>query len=195
LIAVGAASFFCGVGATLLIWFVTRGAPPREGSAVTASAPASSASTAAPASAFVRVGKPDSAGAEAAARAALAKLRDGIGTCVKDVIGVLPGTSPAVPTTMKIMKNGVYATLATDYRSPVFTCAHYQQTDPQPYQLQWQHGAAAANEGTGVAWIDTNGDGEPDRAFGFTAKLVKKREVTLGEIGPLDPMPKLLPWR
>jgi hypothetical protein len=141
------------------------------------------------------MGKPDSAAAEAAARAALARFRDGIGTCVKDVIGVLPGTSPAVPTTMKLMKNGVYASLASDYRSPVFTCAHYQQADPQPFQIQWQRSATAANEGTGVAWIDTNGDGDPDRAFGFTAKLVKKREVTLGEITPLDPVPKQLPAR
>lgn len=201
-IAVGASSFFSGVGATLMIFAVTRGEPAPALSAAPSSDPAPlsvaappiiapSASASAPP---VRVGKSDAASPEAQARSALTRLRDGIGTCVRDVIGVLPGTSPAVPLTMRLMKNGVYASLSSDFRSPVFACASYRETEPQSFQIQWQRGATPG-EGTGVAWVDDNGDGAADRAFGFRATLVKKKEVTFGEITPLEPVPKVLTMR
>ncbi len=192
LIAVGVPLFFVGVIGTLVVWGVTRtppGSPSASGAPSGEAAPAT-----APATAFVRTGKSEAGSPEAEARRALARFRDGIGACVRDVIGVLPGTSPPVPGTMKLMKNGVYASAPSDFRTPVFACAKYSETQPQPFQIQWQLGATPT-QGLGVAWIDDNGDAVPDRAFGFTAKLVKKKEVTFGEIGPLSPVPKVLPAR
>lgn len=193
LIAVGVPLFFLGVIGTLVVWVVTRtppgSSPSASGAPSSDDEPATGAATA-----FVRTGKSETGGAEAEARRALARFRDGIGACVKDVIGVLPGTSPPVPGTMKLMKNGVYASAPSDFRTPVFSCAKYSETQPQPFQIQWQLGATPT-QGLGVAWIDDNGDAVPDRAFGFTAKLVKKKEVTFGEIGALSPVPKVLPGR
>lgn len=188
--AVGVPSFFMGVVLTLVIWVVARN--DRPATAATASPSAEPAPTSAIASSFVRTGTPAPAGPEAEARRALARFRDGIGACVRDVIDVLPGTSPAVPGTMKLMKNGVYASVPADYRTPVYACAKYAETAPQAFQIQWQVGVPPT-EGLGVAWLDDNGDGEPDRAFGFTAKLVKKKEVAFGQIVPLSPVPKVLP--
>lgn len=193
LIATGVPSFFAGVIGTLVIWGVTRDAPAETPSGATAAASAPAvAATQAPG--FVRTGKVDAATPEAETKRALARFRDGIGACVRDVIGVLPGTSPAVPNSMKLMKNGVYASLPSDFRTPVYTCAKYGETAPQPFMIQWQRGAIPT-EGMGVAWLDDNRDGEPDRAFGFTAKLAKKKEVSFGEIVPLTPVPKVLPAR
>jgi hypothetical protein len=191
MIAAGVPSFFAGVVCTLVIWVTTRDKPPARAPAATSTATATATSTAT-ATASVRSGKPEAASPEAAARASLARFRDGIGACVRDVIGVLPGTSPPVPGTMKLMKNGVYASAPGDYRTPVFVCTKYSETTPQPFQIQWQLGTPPT-EGLGVAWLDDNGDGAPDRAFGFSAKLVKKKEVTFGEIGPLSPLPNVLP--
>lgn len=188
LIAAGVPSFFFGVIGTLVVWAVTREAPPAEGppSGPSPGLAAAASGAAAPSSSGpVRVGT----SAEAQASQALARFRDGIGVCVRDVISVLPGTSPAVPPTLKLMKNGVYTGLASDYKTPVYACAKFSEPAPQPYQIQWQIGASPT-EGLGVAWIDDNGDGQADRAFGFTAKLVKKKEVTFGEIVPLSPVPK-----
>lgn len=195
LIAVGVPSFFLGVIGSLVVWAATRSAPevPVQGSGaagVTGAVAASGAPAAGGTAGDVRMGSSH----EAETRKALARFRDGIGACVRDVIGVLPGTSPPVPITMKLMKNGMYTSVPPDWRTPVYACASYSEASPQPYQIQWQNGAAPA-EGLGVAWLDDDGDGEPDRAFGFTAKLVRKKEVTFGEIVPLTPMPKVLPGR
>lgn len=189
-IAVAVTSFFTGVGSTLAVWAAVRHQSPVVASTAPTSEPAPTVppSVAAPA----RTGTSEAPSPEQAVRQALARFREGIGTCVREVIGVLPGTSPAVPVTMKLMKNGIYASVAADYRSPVFACARYRESEPQPFQIQWQRGAAPV-DGMGVAWLDDNGDGQPDRAFGFSAKLVKKKEVTFGEIEQQSPMPKLLP--
>jgi hypothetical protein len=191
LIATGVPSFFAGVIGTLVIFVLTRTMPPVPGPAATGAETPPPAS--APASGFVRTGKAEN-GPEGEARRALARFRDGIGACSRDVIGVLPGTSPPVPGTMTLMKNGVYASALSDWRTPVYTCAKYSETAPQPFQIQWQRGATP-NDGLGVAWIDDDRDNKPDRAFGFTARLVKKKEVTFGEIVPLSPVPKVLPAR
>ncbi|MBK8252722.1 MAG: hypothetical protein IPK82_08645 [Polyangiaceae bacterium] len=131
---------------------------------------------------------PAAESAEAEARAALTKMRDGIGTCVRDVIGVLPGSSPPIPERFATLKKRPYQSVPRDYRSPVFACTRYKEAGPQHFQIQWQL-LSPPGEGRGVAWIDDNGDGKPDRAFGFRAALLKKNEVDLGEIGPIDPVP------
>jgi hypothetical protein len=128
---------------------------------------------------------------EADARAALSRLRDGVATCVRDVIGVLPGTSPAVPLAFTALKRGGYKASPRDFRSPVFACVKYRESGPQRFQLQWQL-TAPPGEGRGVAWLDDNGDGKPDRALAFRAALVRKNEVDLGEIGPLAQVPPVM---
>jgi hypothetical protein len=130
-------------------------------------------------------------GAEAEARAALTRLRDGLGVCVRDVIGVLPGTSPAVPEKLAAMKGGAYKSVPRDFRSPVFSCLKYRETKPQRFQIQWQV-TMQPSEGRGVAWLDDDGDGKADRALSFRAALVRKKEVDLGEIGFLTPVPPVM---
>lgn len=131
------------------------------------------------------------AGPEAEARAALARLRDGIGTCVREVIGVLPGTSPPIPAHMATLKTTAYQSVPRDYRSPVWSCTKFRETEPQRYQIQWQL-VTRPSEGRGIAWLDDDDDGRPDRAFAFRAALTGKREVELGEIGPLTPVPPVM---
>jgi len=128
------------------------------------------------------------AGPEAEARAALGRLRDGVGACTRDVIGVLPGTSPPVPSAFVALKGGAYQSVPRDFRSPVFACTKYRETEAQRFQIQWQL-TVRPSQGRGVAWLDDDGDGRPDRALGFSAKLLGKKQVELGEIAPLDPMP------
>ena len=43
----------------------------------------------------------------------------------------------------------------------------------------------------GLAWVDDDGDGEPDRAFGFRANAKGVRDVELGEIAPMEMRPVL----
>ncbi len=125
---------------------------------------------------------------EAAARAALQRLAEGVRACSRDVIGALPGTAPAVPTTFRLMKQGVYTSLPGDYRSPVYSCTSFRLAEPQEFQIQWQVSKGGA-EGMAIAWLDADADGQVDRALGIRAKLVKKGEVELGEIEALQPLP------
>lgn len=189
LVAVGTSSFAVGVLGTVVVFALTRQARPVPLPSSPSLDP-SAASPAASTSSAPRVGRSDYPPVEASARRALAKLRDGVETCTRTVIGVLPGTSPAVPVSFALMKGGVYTSISSDWRSPVYACVAYRETEPQPFQIQWQHGAAAG-EGMGIAWLDDDKDGKPDRAFGFRATLVKKKEVTFGDIVPLDPLPKV----
>ena len=139
----------------------------------------------------VASGPPAVSGPEAEARAALARLRDGIGTCVRDVIGVLPGTSPAIPSLMATLKKTAYQSVPRDYRSPVFSCTKFRESDLQRYQIQWQL-VTRPSEGRGVAWLDDDDDGRADRAFAFRAALIGKNQVELGEIGPITPVPPVM---
>ncbi|MFO0593106.1 MAG: hypothetical protein U0441_36525 [Polyangiaceae bacterium] len=122
------------------------------------------------------------------AKEALSRLREGLGTCVRDVIHVLPGTSPAVPEKLAALRGGAYKSAARDYRSPVFSCLKYRESKPQRFQIQWQV-TMQPSEGRGVAWLDDDGDGKADRALSFRAVLVRRGEVELGEIRPLTPVP------
>ncbi len=153
--------------------------PTAAPSSASAPAPSAARSTAAP-------GTP-----EAEAYAALSRLREGVATCARDVIGVLPGTSPAVPSSFSALARGPYKSAARDFRSPVFSCVKYRETAPQRFQIQWQI-VRHPGEGRGVVWFDGDGDGKADRALGFRAALVRKNEVDLGEIGPLEPMPGVM---
>lgn len=199
-------------GATLLavalgaVMFGLRSGPGESGSPV-AAAPSSSspaapssrptaspAATSSPASAPAPSAEPVAAAPgtpEAEAYAALSKLREGVATCARDVIGVLPGTSPAVPSSFTALARGPYKSAARDFRSPVFSCVKYRETAPQRFQIQWQI-VKHPGEGRGVVWFDGDGDGKADRALGFRAALVRKNEVDLGEIGPLVPMPGVM---
>jgi len=119
------------------------------------------------------------------ARQALERLREGVQGCVRDTIRVLPGSSPAVPSTLKRMKDGVYESTVAEWRTPVWICAKYRVSGPQRFQIQWQQ-EKPSSSGMGVVWIDANGDGVADRAFGFRATLKKKGEVEMGEIEVID---------
>ncbi len=202
-----------GVGAIVLvvvgavIFFATRGgADPSAAAAQTTATPVGSGSpvvgtTATPVGSgspvvgatATPVGSGSSAvsGPEAEARAALARLRDGIGICVRDVIGVLPGTSPAIPSLMATLKKTAYQSVPRDYRSPVFSCTKFRESDLQRYQIQWQL-VTRPSEGRGVAWLDDDDDGRADRAFAFRAALIGKNQVELGEIGPITPVPPVM---
>jgi hypothetical protein len=123
--------------------------------------------------------------ADTEARLALERLREGVSSCVRDTIRVLPGSSPAVPPTMKRMKGGAYESTALDWRTPVWICSKYKVTGPQRFQIQWQQDKVPSS-GMGVAWIDANGDGVADRAFGFKATLKQRGEVEMGEVQAID---------
>ncbi len=132
---------------------------------------------------------------DTAALEALAQLRDGIGTCVREGIGTLPGSSPAVPRLLTMTRAPGFITLRPDWSSALWGCARFRLSEPMRFQLQWQ--VVKLNvEGLGVAWIDHDGDGAADRAFAFRATAGQnKGEVTLGEITPIEASHPVLPVR
>lgn len=120
------------------------------------------------------------------ARAALMRLRAGVIACARENIGVLPGTSPPVPTNLHMAKGLGYSSAPRDWGTPVWSCAAFAITTPQRFQIQWQ--ALATNvEGIGVAWLDDDQDGSPDRALGFRATLKDRGQPEAGDIEALDP--------
>jgi hypothetical protein len=120
------------------------------------------------------------------ARAALIRLRSGILSCARESIGVLPGTSPPVPSSLRLAKGDGYVSAPRDWVSPVWSCAGFSMPDPQRFQIQWQM-VKTNVEGLGVAWIDDDEDGVPDRALGFRATLKDRGQPEAGDIEPLDP--------
>lgn len=127
--------------------------------------------------------------AEAAARAALWRFGEGVRACAVNVIGELPGTAPAIPPSFSQLKAGPYTSGPNDYRSPVYSCTNFRQSEPQAFQIQWQV-FKGGNDGMAIAWLDQNGDGAADRALGLRVRFVKKGEVTIGEqIDALEPLP------
>ena len=120
------------------------------------------------------------------ARAALRKLRAGVLSCARETIGVLPGTSPPVPATLRLAKGEGYTSSSRDWGSPVWSCAGFDLPEPQNFQIQWQM-LKTNVEGMGVAWIDENEDGVPDRALAFKAQLKDRGQAEAGDIEPIDP--------
>lgn len=123
--------------------------------------------------------------ADAKAQAALEKLKTGIEYCVKSTIHVLPGASPPVPSSITWLKSGPYESLKRDWASPFFSCTRFKLEEPMPFMIQWQ--VDVPNEkGTAVVWLDPNGDGVVDRAYGFKATLVKRDKVEFGPVEPVE---------
>lgn len=133
--------------------------------------------------------KPQSA-AEVEARKALSRLRDGMGDCVRHVIGSLPGSSPAIPAAMKQTSGVGYTAFPADWKTAVWSCAKFRYDAPMQFQLQWQSARPGA-EAVGLAWVDDDGDGEPDRTFGFRATAKGAHDVDFGEIAPMEMRPVL----
>lgn len=127
--------------------------------------------------------------AEAAARAALWRFGEGVRACALNVIGELPGTAPAIPPSFSQLKAGPYTSGPSDYRSPVYSCTNFRQSEPQAFQIQWQV-FKGGNDGMAIAWLDQDGDGAADRALGLRVRFIKKGEVAIGEqIDVLEPLP------
>lgn len=123
--------------------------------------------------------------ADTKARAALEKMKKGIEYCVKSTIHVLPGASPAVPSSIAWLKTGPYESLKRDWASPFFSCTRFKLEEPMPFMLQWQVDEPNV-KGTGVVWLDPNGDGVIDRAYAFKATLVKRDKVEFGPVEEID---------
>lgn len=129
---------------------------------------------------------------EAEARAALTLLGEGITACARDTIGVLPGTSPAVPLALGFLQKGPYASIPRDWSTPVWSCAKFRLETPQQFQIQWQS-IKISVEGMGIVWLDENVDGKADRALGFRATLKQRGEPEIGPIEELSPVPPVAP--
>ncbi len=156
--------------------------------AASAKAPLGSASAAPAASTSApNPDTPPASGAEAAARQALEKFADGLKKCVAQTIHVLPGTSPPVPTAMAFLKGGSYRPGINDFNNAVYNCAGFKLTTPMPFVLQWQGDGNQGKKGAAIAWLDDDGDGKADRAFGFEAKLAKRNVAEIGPIEAMDP--------
>src|SRR5262249_46189925 len=106
--------------------------------------------------------------AEIEARAALAQLRDGLRECLVHGNTPLPGNAPAIPANLKSAAGAGYVSTPADWRTAMWACARFKQTAPMHFQIQWQLVKVGA-EGAGVAWIDEDGDGKPEKAFSFKA--------------------------
>jgi hypothetical protein len=160
--------------------------PPAGGSAAPAPATAQTgaAGTAKPTASAAPALPPANAGSvDAEARAALEKLSAGIKSCVATTIGKLPGTAPAVPSSLTWLKSGSYKPSLNDFESPVYHCAKFKIEQPMRFVIQWQSEDLKGTKGSAIAWIDDNGDGTADRAFGFSATLPKRK---VAEIGPIE---------
>lgn len=169
-------------------------APPGETSAPRGETSPSVASPAPDAVAPIPAG-PSASGAAAstsddeAAKAALGKLRDGVKRCAKDTIHALPGTSPPVPEVLAWLKHGPYTPTRRDFTTPFFACTQFKLEGPMPFLIQWQVDEPGKT-GTGVAWLDPDGDGTADRAWGFQASW-RDGAIEAGEIVPVAPTRKL----
>lgn len=168
---------------TILYLVLTESEPPPP-------APVPAAVTVAPPPAPIPSAPKPRSPAEIDARKALSLLRDGVGDCVRRAIGTLPGSSPAVPPTMKQTSGVGYTALPADWKTAVWSCAKFRHDAPMQFQIQWQSVKPGA-EALGLAWIDDDGDGEPDRALGFRATAKGAHDVDLGDVGPVEMRPVL----
>jgi hypothetical protein len=157
----------------------TQPAPPTTAPVATAPLATGSASPKATAP------SPEPTGAEAAARAALDKLAKGIDLCVGKKIHAVPGTSNAVPPSVSWLKKGPYKPNRKDFDTPVFHCAEFKLDEPMPFVIQFQ-ADVPRRKGTGIAWLDDDGDGKADRALGFVATMGDTKTAQIGPIESLD---------
>ncbi len=80
------------------------------------------------------------------------------------------------PRDAQLASGAGYTALAADWKTAVWSCAKFKLDAPMRFQLQWQ--IVKPNvEGLGLAWIDDDGDGDPDRAIGFRATAKGTRDV------------------
>lgn len=128
--------------------------------------------------------EPPTPAADVRARQALERLRSGLDGCIRTRIRALPGSSPAVPPTLLAFKESAYTPAPADWKTPVWSCAQFQMSEPMDFQMQWQH-VNPSPEGKGVAWIDQDHDGVADRALGFSITLAPSGAPILGEIQPI----------
>lgn len=134
---------------------------------------------------------PPGKGPEGAALAALDKLRAAVEHCTKNGTHVLPGTSPPIPDSFAKLKRGPYTPVARDFDSAFFHCSLLRLEQPMSFVLQWQLDEPSWR-GTGVVWIDSDGDGEIDKAYSFYAQLKQKDEIQFAPVQPLDPKKRAL---
>ncbi|NUP10655.1 MAG: hypothetical protein HOW73_31815 [Polyangiaceae bacterium] len=128
-------------------------------------------------------------GADAEAIAALTEMRELVGGCMKK-LKQMPGTSHAVPATLKMLSEGSYKPLPRDFNAPFYNCTTFKLDSPMRFVIQWQF-HAADRMGMGIAWIDEDKDGKADRAYGFTAKATTKDAAEFSAVGPLDPATRI----
>jgi hypothetical protein len=152
-------------------------AAPKTDPAKSGAPPSSSASG--------RPSDPPATDSEAAARKALETFAEGLKKCVGETIGVLPGTSPPVPSALGFLKNGPYRPGIKDFDSSVYNCADFKLTAPMPFVFQWQADGTRGQKGAALAFLDDDRDGKVDRVIGFEAKLAKRK---VAEIGPIETM-------
>jgi hypothetical protein len=77
-----------------------------------------------------------------------------------------------------------------DWNKPFFSCTKLKIEKPMPFMLQWQVDKPGS-KGSGIAWLDTNGDGTADKAYAFTGTLKPKSAMEFGPIEPIDATRKL----
>lgn len=202
LITVAALSFVVvlGLGLSLFLWLRPAPSPNNAlGPAASGSAPAETAATsfAAPSKSAPDAAQTgpaaDPTSPEGQARMALEKLRTGVDACVREHIHVLPGTSPAVPQSFALLQNGPFQSSPRMWWTPVWSCASFQWNSPQSFQIQWQM-LRVNLEGQGVAYLDLDHDGRPDRALGFKATVKQAGQVELGPIEVLSEIPPIAKW-
>lgn len=179
--AIGAAL----AAAAVVYLFVAEPAPPSSAPSVSSTSLVEPAPVA-PVAPARQAPSPD----EIEARKALDRLREGIGDCVRHAIGSLPGSSPAVPATLKLASGAGYTAPAADWKTAVWSCAKFRHDAPMRFQLQWQS-VKPTVEALGIAWLDDDGDGEADRALGFRATAKGVRDVELSEVAPMEMRPVL----
>lgn len=141
-----------------------------SGAAIAPGAPPAADSAAAPLAGGV---------AASEARKDLARLREGLIACAPR--SALPPTAAAVPSSLQLTRPDGYSSRPEDWRAPIFACAKWSPSGAMRYQLQWQS-SRPFQEGEGIVWLDLNGDGTADEAFGFKATL-SSGKLEVGEIG------------
>lgn len=76
--------------------------------------------------------------------------------------GKLPPSSAKVPASLSMVSARKYQSADSEWSSdPAFSCAHFQISEPQYFQYQWELDAGKMS-GTGRALADFDGDGKAE---------------------------------